>query len=299
VLVGPTAIGKSAVAEIIAARRQLPVLSADSMQVYRGMDVGTAKPTPDVRRTVRYFGIDFVDPDREFSVAEYLDRVRAETEGTSLLLAVGGSGLYVRCLIEGLRPVPPADPAWRFEAARILSEGGIPALQAEARRRAPEQFASLRDPANPRRLVRAVELARAGGLEHTFERNARPVVVGLSMPPAALLERIRRRVERMFADGLMEEAAALRSRFPEWSATARQAIGYAEALTALDGRCTVNHAKETTVLRTRQLAKRQMTWFRHQAAVDWVSVPPEASPEALAGIVEDRWNQHGPTPLAC
>jgi tRNA dimethylallyltransferase len=113
-----------------------------------------------------------------------------------------------------------------------------------------------------------------------------------------LEKRIRTRVEKMYQDGLLDEVDELRRRFPGWSTTAQQAIGYAEALTVRDGQCTLAKAKEKTILRTRQLAKRQMTWFRRQAAVDWIDVPPGASVADLAVEVQSRWKKHGPTPLA-
>ncbi len=270
-LVGPTASGKTAVAHTIARARGWAVLSVDALQVYRGLDIGVAKPAPAEREGIRYGGLDLVEPDRRFSAGDYVRAVARDwprLAAAPAVLAVAGTGLYLRALLAGL-DAPPGNPARRAEAEALLERGGVEALQEAVRRAAPAIWAALRDPRNPRRLVRAYERAFSGAPVSSAPRP-RPRAVGLRVPTAELAERIRARVRAMYDRGLLEEAAELRRRYPEISATARAAIGYREAWDALDGRCTAAEAMERTIVRTRQYAKRQMTWFRHQMAVEWV-----------------------------
>ncbi len=301
-LVGPTAVGKSAVAHHIAAAEGRAVLSADAFLVYRGMDIGTAKPTAAERKQVRYGGIDLVDPDRPFSVGAWLasahDFLSDLKAAERPAIVAGGTGLYVKCLTEGLRATA-ADPARRAEAEAILRAGGTSALQAELRRCAPAAYRALVDPHNPRRLVRAYELALQE--ETARDRWTGPPdapLVGLRMDPRALAGRIQRRVERMYEEGLLDEVRHLQTAFPAFSATAARAIGYAEAADALAGLCTVSEAMERSVRRTRQFARRQGTWFRHQARVVWIEVSPEMSIEECAAEVRAAWREHGPTPIS-
>ena len=298
-LVGPTAAGKTDVAHALALEQGAWILCADSMTVYRGLDLGTAKPTAVQRAAVRYFGLDLRDPDQPFSVADFLDAARAAfAEAASAsrpLIVVGGSGLYVRCLLEGLRPGAPADAAIRAEADDLLARGGLAALQDRVRQVAPDHFAALADPENPRRLVRAWEQASAGvPVEETWQ-GPRPRLVGLCYERTELNRRIEQRVAAMFAAGLVEETRALRARFPNWSATAAQAIGYAEALTHLQNGVTVQQAMAQTMQRTRQLARRQMTWFRHQVDVEWVEATPQQSLADQAHQVRQAWGRNGIT----
>jgi len=306
VLVGPTASGKTDVAHVLARRIAGAIVSADSMLVYRGMDVGTAKPDARERENLAYHGIDLVEPDRPFSVGDYVRGVReslAWAGGEAPLIVAGGTGLYVRCLVEGLDPHPPASPELRARAAEILSRDGMGGLQRWLEQLAPGALASLPDPRNPRRLVRAIERAAgATGAAPAPRAPAAPpprVFAGLLPSPEALQRRIGARVRRLFEGGLLDEAAALRRRYGGLSATARQAIGYREAFDCLDGRIGLDEAMEQTVVRTRQLARRQMTWFRRQARVEWIEWSErEPSPEDLARRVEEVWERHGPVELA-
>lgn len=304
-LVGPTASGKSAVAHGLAleSRPPAPVISADSMAVYRGMDVGTAKPEAADRETVPYFGLDLVNPDQSFSVGDYLTAVHAAIMKTSgVPIVVGGTGLYVKALLEGLAP-PASHPAHRAAAEAILTTEGLPALQAAAHALNPVEFAKLRDPENPRRVIRAYELLAAG---HPLPTPApatgvgarlRPKLAGLLLPAEELRARIARRARQMFAHGLVEEVRAIRARFPELSPTARHAIGYAEAADVLAGVISEEEAIRRTTLRTTQYAKRQMTWFRRQADVVWIAVGPRDDISRLVGKVRAIWATHGPAPL--
>lgn len=302
-LVGPTAAGKSAVAQRLAEQKQTAIISADSMLVYRGMDIGTAKPSAAERRSVTYWGMDCVEPDQTFSAGDYL-RILREQAGVSCeesvpRIVVGGTGLYMACLLNGLREGPPVDRALRESLETLHREGGVAALQRALEQQAPGRLAQLADPKNPRRLIRAIELAQAGvgTPEWDDDRSARPMLVGLRVPADRLAENIERRVYAMYENGLLAEASALRQRYPQCSETARQAIGYAEAWAHLDGACTREQAIRKTILRTRQLAKRQTTWFRHQARVEWVDWAPGQSVDDIALAVDAQWRLHGPAPL--
>lgn len=300
-LVGPTAAGKTDIAHELARARGARILCADSMTVYRGLDLGTAKPTPAQRAAVPYHGLDLRDPDQPFSVADFLAAARAALGEAAAagqpMIVVGGSGLYLRCLLEGLRPGAPADAGIRAEADELLAHGGLAALQDRVRERAPAHFAALADRENPRRLIRAWEQAAAGVPVAATWQGPRPVLTGITYPREALHRRIAQRVAAMFAAGLVEETRALRARFPVWSDTAAQAIGYAEALTHLEKGVTVQEAMERTAQRTRQLARRQLTWFRHQAEVEWVEASPQLSLAAQVQAVGQAWERHGITTL--
>lgn len=301
-LVGPTGSGKSAVAQHLAlkSRPPRPVLAADSMTIYRGMDVGTAKPDAADRAAVPSFGFDLVDPDRPFSVGDWLAAVRAAAPAIAACgappIVVGGTGLYVKCLTEGLDGAP-TDPVHRAAAEALLNAEGLEALQAAARALNPAEFAKLRDPENPRRVVRAYELLAAGQPLPVAAERPKPKLAGLALPPNELRARIARRARQMFAYGLVEEVRALRAKYPALSDTARHAIGYAEAARVLDGQLPEEEAIRLVAVRTGQYAKRQMTWFRHQADVVWIEVGPRDGIERLAGKVQAVWRTHGPAAL--
>ncbi|HSR87782.1 MAG TPA: tRNA (adenosine(37)-N6)-dimethylallyltransferase MiaA, partial [Pontiella sp.] len=255
-LVGPTASGKSAVAQYIAEREGQLILSADSMNLYRGMDIGTAKPSAAERAKVDYTGIDMCGPDEKFSVAAYLDAVRPAFEAGRDIIVTGGTGLYVKCLTEGFDDVPPGNEKLRAELEAL----DVAILAKRARKEAPELYSQLTgdDRRNPRRLIRILE--REVPSDGKWNSKAKPVLVGLHVERAQLHQRIEERVDRMYAAGLLDEARALIDR--DLSPTALQAIGYAEAFAVLRNEMTLTQARERTIIRTRQLAKRQMTWFR-------------------------------------
>lgn len=302
VLVGPTASGKSAVAQHLACanRPPTPILSADSMAIYRGMDIGTAKPTSAERDAVPTFGVDLVDPDRPFSVGDYLAAIRTTAPAIAACnatpIVVGGTGLYVKALLEGLDSTP-SNPALRATAEALLATEGLAALQAATRALNPVQYERLRDPDNPRRVVRAYERLAAGQPLPTATDRPKPRIAGLRLPPDELRARIERRARQMFAHGLVEEVRALRGRYPQLSATAQHAIGYQEAAGVLDGQLTEEEAIQQTAVRTARYSKRQMTWFRHQADVVWIDVGPHDAPERLAGHIRRIWSRYGPAAL--
>jgi len=299
-LVGPTAAGKTAVAQVLAERRNAVILSADSMLVYRGMDVGTAKPTPAERGGVKYWGIDVVAPTESFTTALFIDEARRCFEAAAVtgceVIVVGGTGLYVRALLDGLEPLPRVDDAVRARWQSVLERQGVPGLQEALKERNPGWLDSLADPLNSRRLIRALELSDAGCVTPPSswkKGGGGHVVTGLDWAREPLAKRIAVRVREMYARGLREEVEGL-VKAGGLSATAAQAIGYAEALAWIKGQLAAGEAAALTVTRTRQLAKRQMTWFKHQLSVSWIPVTEMDTVEAIADRVAMDWNHHGP-----
>ena len=285
-LVGPTATGKSAVAHLLAAKRGCSVVSADSMNVYQGMDIGTAKPTRSEQDEVAYHGVDVVEPTEAFHVAAWMEAIQPAWSEASPPLVCGGTGLYVKCLTEGLDSATTEDRSQRS----VWERQSLEALQVDAEQRVPEGYAALTadDRQNPRRLIRLLE---RGGNGIQWHEGQRVKLVGLQIERARLHQRIQDRVEQMYADGLLDEAALLPAQ--NLSSTARQAIGYAEAIACLAGEYTQAEAVERTVIRTRQLAKRQMTWFRNQMDVEWIEVEADRPVVAIADAVEAAWARIG------
>lgn len=291
-LVGPTASGKSAVAHLLAAKWGCSVVSADSMNVYQGMDIGTAKPTLTERKQVVYHGLDVVGPTEAFHVAAWVQAIQPAWSEASPPLVCGGTGLYVKCLTEGLNSFTPEDRAQRS----VWEMQSLETLQVEAEQHVPEGYAALTadDRQNPRRLIRLLE---RGGNGVQWEEGLRVKLVGLQIERKRLHQRIQDRVEQMYAAGLLDEAASLNSL--DLSLTARQAIGYAEAMACLAGDYTQAEAVERTVIRTRQLAKRQMTWFRNQMDVEWIEVEADTTVAKVADAVEAAWARIGAGEVQC
>lgn len=304
-LVGPTASGKSAVAQRLAEQWPSEILSADAMLVYIGMDIGTAKPIAAERARVRYHGLDLVAPRAPFSAGAYrhaaLQAIRDTQTRSCPLIVVGGTGLYIKSLIDGLAARSPGQEAVRAEAERRLAAEGIGALQSWLGQVDPARQAALADPKNPRRLIRALETALIG--EAPVRGNwraaqASPRIPGLMWSLPQLYDRIQNRVQGMFAGGLLTEVERLLRDGFEQAPTASHAIGYAEAAAYLRKQCSLAEAMATTVVRTRQLAKRQMTWFRHQCNVDWLPVDATMTVADMAAAVRTYWQMHGPTPIS-
>ncbi len=304
-LVGPTAVGKSAVAQYIAEQYGYDILAADSMQVYRGMDLGTDKPSAAERNKTRHYGIDIVDPCELFSVGIYrrsaLAVLKENSAAEHVTVVVGGTGLYIKSLIDGLDTAPAVDRSVKIYWESVHTEKGIGALQDALRCRDPNLYERIRDKKNARRLIRALELletgARVGGRAWD-ERSPKDPLPGLIMPTDVLQERIAVRVGRMYKSGRVEEVKNLMDAGVVMSETARHAIGYAEAIDYLNGRCSREDAMARTVVRTRQLAKKQRTWFRHQLNVQWIEVTAAMETGKIAQKVLEHWRKYGPTKIA-
>jgi tRNA dimethylallyltransferase len=286
VILGPTASGKSAVAAAVAARTGAEILSVDSMQVYRGMDIGTAKPSPAERSAVRHHLIDVADPDTSFTVARFVELADAVIAARRPLVATGGTPLYYKALFEGLFDGPPADPSVR---ARLAAE---PLDELHRRLSEVDPAAAARIHANDtRRVVRAMEVFELTGRPiSSFQTDwtspvhrHRATWFGLAWEKEALNRRINVRVKQMMADGWVDEVRTLLDRYGQLSPTAGAATGYRELIDAVQGRSSLTDAIEQVKIATRQLARRQMKWFRRFPSVKWL--PGDRPAEELAGMI--------------
>jgi len=277
-LVGPTGVGKTEASVWLAKRVNAEIVSADSMSVYRGMDIGAAKATPREREEVRHHLIDVVEPTEPFSVGTYRKLATAAIEDIhrrgKLALVCGGTGLYVRSLVDGLFEGPEADWGLRDELLAEAERKGPEVLHARLREVDPEAAEKL-SPKDVRRLVRALEVHSEtrrpiSQLQVQWKRKSRTVpIFGLTMGREALYERIEQRVEEMFRHGLVEETKRLLERGLRENRTAMQAIGYKEVVRFLDGEYSLNEAKTVLKRNTRRYAKRQLTWFRKDDRIRW------------------------------
>ena len=290
-VVGPTATGKTALALGIAERLDGEIVNADALQAYRGMDIGTAKPTVEERARVPHHLIDVLDPEERYSAGEFARRAR-EAIGEIRArgrrpLVVGGSGLYQRALFEGLAPVPPGDPAVRRSLRERLAAEGLEALRAELAAVDPPTAARLA-PGDGQRVLRALEVARVTGvpLSTWIERQPLPrerlpaIHVGLTLPRPVLYDAIARRATRMVEEGWVGEVERLLAAGVTPDAPGFQAIGYRQIARHVAGETTLAEAVEETVRATRRYAKRQLTWFRKEPHVTWFDareIAPEAS----------------------
>jgi len=293
-LVGPTASGKSEAAVAIAERLDAEIVSVDSMTVYRGMDVGTATPSADERRRVPHHLFDVADPGEEFSVSGYQELARAALEdigarGNRTLL-VGGTGLYFRAVVDDLA-FPGTDPSVRRELEAEADLLGPEAMYRRLEALDPRAAVKI-EPGNVRRTVRALEVAAVTGrpfssFAEAWERFPREPVraAGVRLEPEALRARIERRVRDQVEGGLLAEATALLER-GGLSPTARQAIGYAEAIEHVSGRITLDEAADRIAKRTRELARRQMAWFRRDPRIRWFDAGDAGAVAIVDELVE-------------
>lgn len=298
VLAGATATGKTALSLALARSLRArgvsaEIVSADSRQVYRGMDIGTAKATPEERARVPHHGLDLVEPDVAFSVADYSHHAARALAGIAergaVALLVGGTGFYLRAVARGLAVDElPWDAGVRAGIEATLAAEGLPALVAELRRIAPTRAAEV-DLRNPRRVVRAVEIARLRGDEPLPEPRGygRPVLwLGLQVEPAVLRDRIRARARAQFEAGLVEETRALLGRFDP-SLPSFSGIGYAEALAVIEGRLPLGAAIAEDARRNVLFARRQTTWFRREPDIKWLDATAQPrTDEAVAATTD-------------
>ncbi|WP_216317936.1 tRNA (adenosine(37)-N6)-dimethylallyltransferase MiaA [Deinococcus aestuarii] len=284
-LTAPTAAGKTALALEIGQAFGLEIVAADAFTVYRGLDIGTAKPTPEERAAVPHHLLDVADVTEDYDVARYAREAEAAIHDVlargRVPLVVGGTGLYLSALVRGLPLTPPADPATRAEVEAELAERGLDALLAEVEARNPAEAARLER--NPRRVVRALEVYRRTGRFPGEFGHAAPTftyrVFAFTRPWPELEARIHARVEAMLAGGWPGEAAWLASQVSpdrDPRPTAWQALGYREALAVHGGTLTPEEAAQRISLATRGYAKRQLTWTRTQLGAHPTS-PGEAA----------------------
>lgn len=299
---GPTATGKSDAAIELACRLGGEIISVDSMLVYQGLDIGTAKPSPETRARVPHHLIDIVPITQHFDAMQFVERARSAAQQIHarkrIPIFCGGTGLYFTALVKGISPSPPADAALREQLEQIPLE----ALLAELRQSDPDTHESI-DRNNRRRVVRAIEIIRLTGKPYSQQRVAWKksegywisdgafafYCLGLDRPVDELNIRIDARVDWMFENGLVEETRQLLGRGLRENSTAMQALGYRQVIEYLEGKSpslesTIKEIKE----RTRRFAKRQRTWFRNQLQLDWVCASSDMAPKAAADIFEEK-----------
>ena len=276
VIVGPTGSGKTDLSLRVARRYGAPILSTDSRQFYRGMAIGTAQPTAKERQLVEHHFIASRDITDGLNCGTYeqealacLDRLYAAHDD---VVAVGGSGLYIQALCDGMDDLPQADETLRTRLMERLRGEGLEALAAELREHDPV-YCETADLRNPARVVRALEVCLQTGRPYSEqrlgtrrERPFRTLKIGVELPREVLYERIDRRVDRMLDEGLVDEARRL---YPHRALNALQTVGYRELFDWFEGRTTYEEAVELIKRNTRRYAKRQMTWFRRDTEIHW------------------------------
>jgi tRNA dimethylallyltransferase len=289
-VVGPTATGKSQLAIALAVRLGGEVVNADAMALYRGMDVGTAKPTTHQRAAVPHHLLDVLDVSETASVAAYQRAARAVVDemraAGRVPVLVGGSGLYVQAVVDDLE-FPGTDPELRAALEAELAERGPAALHARLAGVDPVAAAAVL-PSNGRRIVRALEVVALTGrpfparLPSGGATRYDAVLLGVDLPVAELDERVARRIARMFAAGLVAETRTLLRRGMRESRTASRALGYQQVVAALDGEGNLPAAAAETVRATRRFVRRQRSWFRRDARVRWLDGGPDLLDRAEA-----------------
>ena len=294
VLVGATGSGKKTVAAELSRRHGLSILSMDSMKVYRGMDIGTDKPTVQVQAETPFHLVDLVGHDESFSAGRWVEAaVSCVEDQPGEVLFAGGTPLYLRLMLRGLIPGPPADEALRTELDAAWDEQGEDAVRAELRLVDAVIEARLQR-GDRKRVLRALEVWRLTGrpMSEWQQTETRPpipgrfVVTALRHAPAAQQRRVAARVERMLADGLVAEVESLKARAP-FAAEPGRCIGYAEALAHLAGTLDAESMAERIVTRTRQLVRKQRMFLASFPEVRWIDVPEDVEIEALVNRVED------------
>jgi tRNA dimethylallyltransferase len=302
-IVGPTATGKTEVAILLAEAIGGEIVSADSMQVYRGMEIGTAKPSPEQLARVPHHLIDIIDPDAPFSVADYQERARGAIDGIRgrgrQPILVGGSGLYVRAVIDGLGfSMAPPDPELRRRLSEQAGTAGLAALHARLAQVDPE--AAQRIHVNDKkRIIRALEVFEQTGLpisrlqdldrQHRARYNTRQF--GLTLARDELYRRIEARVDEMVRRGLVDEVKRLLDRGYGERHVSMKGLGYAQLTPFVRGECSPEEAVARLKRDTRRFAKRQLAWFRADPRIEWIDVSAVGGYQQVADIIRGRWEE--------
>jgi len=288
-------VGKTATVVALARRLPVEVVSADSRQIYRGMDVATGKPTADERRAVAHHLIDVVDPDERYDAARFareaeaaIDDIRRRGRWPAV---VGGTGLYIRALVRGLDAGVPADPELRRELVAFAAREGRAALHARLEHASPVMAQRLH-PNDQVRVVRALELIHHGGRVAVDQTRWREpahddvLYVGLTVPRERLVERLRARAQSMVQAGLLDEVRTLLARGFDESLTAMQGIGYREFARVARGTLDAAEALRLMERDTVRYAKRQWTWFAREPGIRWIDLETVDGPEGAAAQIE-------------
>lgn len=291
-IVGPTAVGKTKLSIALAKAFQGEIISGDSMQVYKGMDIGTAKIKPEEQEGIPHHLIDILEPHQSFSVTQFQELtkkcIREINSRGKLPILVGGTGLYVQSVTHDFRFPEVHDPKLRQKWLTYLARHGKEKLFEELKAIDPH-YAQKLHPNNTRRVIRALEIMEATGksmacYQRDWKRSSPYdlVMIGLDMERELLYERINERVDQMLEEGLVDEVKALLKKGVPQTATAMQAIGYKEMVEYLEGELTLEEAVEKIKRNTRRFAKRQLTWFRRMEAIRWFEVKKGANFSDLA-----------------
>lgn len=298
-IVGPTASGKTRLAIALALRFGGEIISCDALQVYRGMDIGTAKASPGEQRQVRHHLLDIQDPDRDFTAGDYQrigrEIIRRLHEHGVIPFVVGGSGFYLRALIDGLFDGPARDEALRERMRRIIGIKGAPVLHRALHRVDPQSAARV-SKNDAERIIRAYEIHLVSGKTMSwwqsqprdFFTGCRWLRIGVNLPREELYRRIDKRVEEMFQAGFVEEVQRLLKKHDR-TAHAFTAIGYRQIVDHLEGRASLEQAISETQKQSRRYAKRQLTWFRAEQNIVWLDglrPPDEVEREAALRVSE-------------
>ena len=292
VIVGATGSGKTDLSIGVAEHFGAPIISTDSRQFYRGMAIGTAQPTAGQRARVEHHLVDCLDVTEDFNCGAYervaLERLAELFEKHDTVVAVGGSGLYVKALCEGMDDLPDAEPALRAELMQRLENEGLASL-VEQLRELDEVYYNEVDRCNPQRVLRAVEVCLTTGQPYSSlrkggskQRDFEIVKVGIDYPREELYDRINRRVDMMMAEGLEAEARAM---LPQRHLNALQTVGFSELFDYFDGTISKEDAVELIKRNSRRYAKRQMTWFRRDKDIRWFEKP---TAEAVVAYLEQQ-----------
>ena len=292
-ILGCTAVGKSAVGIEVARRIGAEIVSVDSMMVYRRMDIGTAKPSREIRAEIPHHCIDIVEPSESFSVARYLtfadEAIDKISSAGKPVLLVGGSALYIKAVSKGLFEGPGANPDIRQALKARAAAEGLSALHAELARIDPDAARRI-SPRDEKRIIRALEVYELTGepisrLQQQWDSQRLRydcVFIGLRRPKEEINRRINARVKEMIRKGLRDEVASLLAEPKGLSEQASQALGYAEMIEHLKGKYTLEQAIERIKINTRQFAKRQRTWFRHFRDVQWIDIQEDDTIEKVS-----------------
>ena len=284
IICGPTASGKSALSIRLAHELDAEIVNADSMQIYRGLDIGTAKPSTEQQREIPHHLIDIVDPDQQFSAADFAcaadNAIKDITARGKRVIVVGGTGLYIRALVKGLVDSPSGDVALRQALQDEAKEIGNEAMLEKLRLVDPVLAADLH-PNNLLRIIRALEVQQLTGVplscyqkEHAFAmRRYETLQIGLTVDRELLYQRIERRVDQMISDGLFKEVNSLLASGYGRELKAMRSIGYKEAAAHLCGELSIEEAVRLIKRDTRHYAKRQLTWFRADPDILWFEYP--------------------------
>ena len=302
VLVGPTASGKTSVSIELAGLLDGEIISADSRQVFKHLDIGTAKPSKLQLSSVKHYFVDMLLPDEDFNAGEFGERGRKVIdeifEKRKTPIVVGGSGLYVQSLINGLFDGPAADTELREVMERRVSEGNLPELIAELRR-VDSLSAERIDLTKPRRIIRALEVFHATGkpisehhAESKIEINFAPLLFGLEWDRYELYQRIDQRCEDMLKNGLLQEVEELKKRGYGPRLNALNTVGYAEAFDYMSGEISYDEMVRLFKQNSRRYAKRQMTWFRRDKRIRWIQMNENSDLLATAEIIAESFRKH-------